>query len=166
MRTHASTSLFSISRCRMTRAARTHVTIRPSATAWWEISTAAAQTITRARPVQSSRTTARLTSVKVTPGESLNFMIYFIIQLEIRAYTFHSNFLTCWLFPPPYFYNPKWLTVAPLLWQPMTPKSGCGTSHPMCAVHTAAASACPPGTSAAPARRDSLAPTATRVSHY
>lgn len=63
---HASTSLFSILRCRMTRAARTPVTIRPSATAWWEISTAAVQMIMKAKPVQSWRTTARPTGVKVT----------------------------------------------------------------------------------------------------
>ncbi len=78
---HTCNSLFSICRCRITHAAQTHVTIRPSATAWWEIFTAAAQTITRARPVQSLRITARPTSVKVTQHlenpSIYDFQIYF-----------------------------------------------------------------------------------------
>lgn len=64
------------------------------------------------------------------------------------------------------FRFPKWLIVALLPSQLTTLKRGCGTSHPMCVDRVAAASACRLGTSAAPVIRDSLAPTAMRVSHY
>ncbi|MEQ2219254.1 hypothetical protein XENOCAPTIV_014867, partial [Xenoophorus captivus] len=59
--------------------------------------------------------------------------------------------------------NPKLLTAVLLPLQPMTLSSKCGTFHQMFVDHTVAASACLPGTSAAPVIRDSPAPTATRV---
>lgn len=73
----------------------------------------------------------------------------------------HSKFVLMLSFSS---FLPQWLTAAPLLWQLMTLKNGCGTSPPMCAAPTAAASACLPGTSAAPVTQDSPAPTATKVS--
>lgn len=75
-----STLLSSIRRCSMIHAAPTLVTIRPSATAWWETSSAPAQTITRAKPAQSSKTTARQTSVKVT-----------VWKKQLQMFTYHSN---------------------------------------------------------------------------
>lgn len=94
----ANTSLFcpfSKRRCRTTHAIQTRVTTRPSVTALWEISTAAAQMTTRAKPVQSSRTTARPISVKVTaPTEHrLTFSRY--------AWTQSRNKQTSWKMRPP-----------------------------------------------------------------
>lgn len=70
VREHIFIFSFTLSRCRMTHAAPTHATIRLSATTWREISTAAALMIMKAKPVQSSRTTARPTTVKVTLDKS------------------------------------------------------------------------------------------------
>lgn len=155
---NTSAFLFPLGRCRMTLAARTPVTIRLSATVWWEISTAAAPTITRAKPAQSVRTTARPTAVKVMHLEKPLSIISKYIYVNKAQTICPADLLY-------HFFHPKWLTVAQLLWQQMTPKSGCGISPPMCAVPTDAASACLPGTSAAPVSRASRAPTATRVSH-
>jgi len=154
---------FPLWRSRMILVARTPATTRLSATVWRVTSTAAAQMTTRVKPVQSSRTTARPTSVEVAKHlkNPEIFKILFGSWWQIPQTLYPADCLSVF-----HFHNPKWLTVALLLLQPMTPSSQCGTSHPMCVDHTAAASACLLGTSAAPVIQDSQAPIAMRVSHY
>lgn len=81
----------------MTHVAPTRATIRLSATTWKEISTAAALTIMKAKPVQSSRTTARLTTVKVTFDESNTSLTYSFTTANL-----------CWCFLFPHLFHSDW----------------------------------------------------------
>lgn len=81
----------------MTHVAPTRATIRLSATTWREISTAAALTIMKAKPVQSSRTTARPTTVKVTFDKSNTSLTYSFTTANL-----------CWCFLFPHFFHSDW----------------------------------------------------------